>query len=111
MGVDSRIGLRVRAFRQAKGLTQAEVAERADRSVDAISSFERGKYIPSLDTAMAVARALGLTISELVGEELDRSPKRARLMGELNAAARSLPDGDLETAVELVAALTRRRQR
>jgi transcriptional regulator with XRE-family HTH domain len=109
MGVDSRIGLRVRAFRQAKGLTQAEVAERADRSVDAISSFERGKYIPSL--AMAVARALGLTISELVGEELDRSPKRARLMGELNAAARSLPDGDLETAVELVAALTRRRQR
>jgi transcriptional regulator with XRE-family HTH domain len=72
MGVDSRIGLRVRAFRQAKGLTQAEVAERADRSVDAISSFERGKYIPSL--AMAVARALGLTISELVGEELDRSP-------------------------------------
>jgi transcriptional regulator with XRE-family HTH domain len=109
MGVDSRIGLRVRAFRQAKGLTQAEVAERADRSVDAISSFERGKYIPSL--AMAVARALGLTISELVGEELDRSPKRARLMGELNAAARSLPDGDLETAVELVAALTRRRKR
>jgi transcriptional regulator with XRE-family HTH domain len=109
MGVDSRIGLRVRAFRQAKGLTQAEVAERADRSVDAISSFERGKYIPSL--AMAVARALGLTISELVGEELDRSPKRARLMGELNAAARSLPDGDLETAVELMAALTRRRQR
>jgi transcriptional regulator with XRE-family HTH domain len=109
MGVDSRIGLRVRAFRLAKGLTQAEVAERADRSVDAISSFERGKYIPSL--AMAVARALGLTISELVGEELDRSPKRARLMGELNAAARSLPDGDLETAVELVAALTRRRQR
>jgi transcriptional regulator with XRE-family HTH domain len=111
MGVDSRIGLRVRAFRRAKGLTQADLAERADRSVDAISSFERGKYIPSLDTAVAVARALEVTLSELLGEDAVDSPKRARLLGELSAAARALPDGDLETAVELVSALGRRRKR
>ena len=111
MGVDTRIGLRVRAFRQAKGLTQAEVAERADCSLDAISSFERGKYIPSLATAVAVARALEIPLAELVGEDSDNNPKRARLIATLTAAGRSLSDADLETAVELVGALGRRRRR
>jgi transcriptional regulator with XRE-family HTH domain len=92
-------------------LTQAEVAERAERSIDAISSFERGKYIPSLTTALAVARALEIPLSELVGEASADSPKRARLLGELSAAGRRLNDADLETAVELVSALGRRRRR
>lgn len=106
-----RIGLRVRALRRAKGLTQAELAERADRSNEAISGLERGKYNPSLETVLAIARALESPLAELVGEENADSPKRARLLGELSAAARALPDGDLETAVELVSALGRRRRR
>jgi transcriptional regulator with XRE-family HTH domain len=106
-----RIGLRVRALRRAKGLTQAELAERAGRSNEAISGLERGKYSPSLETVLAIARALDSPLAELMGEDNADSPKRARLMGELTAAARALPDGDLETAVELVTALGRRRRR
>jgi hypothetical protein len=38
-------------------------------------------------------------------------PKRARLLATLAATSRSLSDADLETAVELVGALGRRRKR
>jgi transcriptional regulator with XRE-family HTH domain len=110
MGVDKRIGLRVRAFRKAKGLTQAELAEIAGCSLDAISSFERGKYIPSLATAVAVARALDIPLTELVGEEANDNLRRSRLLAALAAAGRSLSDADLETAVEQVNALGRRRK-
>jgi transcriptional regulator with XRE-family HTH domain len=111
MGVDRRIGLRVRAFRKTKGLTQAELAELAYCSLDAISSFERGKYIPSLATAVAIARALDISLTELVGEESNDSLRRSRLLAALAAAGRSLSDADLETAVEQVNALGRRRKR
>jgi transcriptional regulator with XRE-family HTH domain len=111
MARDIRIGLRVRALRRSRGLTQAELAERAERSNEAISGLERGKYVPSLDTAVAVARALNVPLAELVGEQSTDSPKRARLLGELSAAARALSDADLETAVEQVNALGRRRKR
>ncbi len=106
-----RIGLRVRALRRAKAITQSELAERADRSLDSISGLERGKYQPTVATILAVARALEVPISELLGEDHADNPKRARLLATLAAAGRSLSDADLETAVELVTALGRRRKR
>jgi transcriptional regulator with XRE-family HTH domain len=108
---DIRIGLRVRALRRSKGLTQAELAERAERSNEAVSGLERGKYQPTLDTLLAVAKALDVPVSELLdGDRTDR-PKRARLLATLAAAGRNLSDADLETAIELVTALARRRER
>jgi transcriptional regulator with XRE-family HTH domain len=92
-------------------MTQAKLAEEADKSLDAISSLERGKYRPTLDTLLAVAGALDVPISALLDGERGDNPKRAGLLAALTAAARALPDGDLETAVELVAALSRRRKR
>ena len=43
--------------------------------------------------------------------KFSRNPKRARLLATLAATSRSLSDADLETAVELVGALGRRRKR
>lgn len=106
-----RIGLRVSALRRAKGLTQAKLAEEADKSLDAISSLERGKYRPTLETLVAVARALDVPVSALLDGDRADNPKRARLLARLVAAGRSLSDADLETAVELVEALGRRRRR
>jgi transcriptional regulator with XRE-family HTH domain len=106
-----RIGLRVRALRRAKGLTQARLAEEADKSLDAISSLERGKYRSTVETLLGVARALDVPVSALLDGDRADNPKRARLLAALAAAGRSLSDADLETAVEQVNALGRRRKR
>ena len=106
-----RIGLRVRALRRAKGLTQAELADRAERSNEAISGLERGRYRPTLDTLIAVAEALEVPVAALLEGGRTDNPKRARLLATLAATSRSLSDADLETAVELVGALGRRRKR
>jgi transcriptional regulator with XRE-family HTH domain len=106
-----QMGLRVRALRRSKGLTLAKLAEESDKSLDAISSLERGKYRPTLETLLAVARALDAPVSALLDGDRADSPKRARLLAALAAAGRSLSDADLETAVEQVNALGRRRKR
>ena len=107
----SRIGLRVRALRRAKGLSQARLAEEAHKSLDAVSSLERGKYRPTLETLLGVARALDVPVSALLDGDRADNPKRARLLAALVAAGRGLSDIDLETAVEQVNALGRRRKR
>ena len=111
MAVDTRIGLRVRALRRSKGWTQAKLAEESDKSLDAISSLERGKYRPTLETLLAVAQALDSPVSALLDGDRADNPKRARLLAALVAAGRALSDADLETAVEQVNALGRRRKR
>src|SRR5689334_11130070 len=50
-----RIGLRVRALRLERGLTQEDMAERIERSVDTVSNLERGSGSLSLKTLCLVA--------------------------------------------------------
>lgn len=58
-------GARLRQLREAAGLTQAELAERADLSPNAISALERGERTrPYPHTVRALAAALGLTAAE-----------------------------------------------
>ena len=73
--------------------------------------MERGRYRPTLDTLIAVADALDVPVAALFEGSRADNPKRARLLATLAATSRSLSDADLETAVELVGALGRRRKR
>jgi predicted ATPase/class 3 adenylate cyclase len=57
----TRFGERLRRARQAAGLTQAELAERAGLSVRGINDLERGaRQHPRRDTVALLAQALGL---------------------------------------------------
>jgi transcriptional regulator with XRE-family HTH domain len=53
-----RFGTNLFMARRRAGLSQAELAERADLHVTAISLLERGKRSPRLDTLLALLRAL-----------------------------------------------------
>lgn len=52
-----RVTNRVRALREAEGLTQAELAERVGATRQTIIAVEAEKYAPSLELAFRLARA------------------------------------------------------
>lgn len=58
----------LRARREAAGLTQEALAERADTSVRFISFLETGRRQPSLSAIAALSHGLGITMAELVAE-------------------------------------------
>jgi transcriptional regulator with XRE-family HTH domain len=62
------LGGRIRRTRALRGLSQRELAARAGltHKLD-VSRWERGVAIPRLEAVVAVARALGVTVSELIG--------------------------------------------
>ncbi len=62
------VGLRVRVYRLARGMSQDELATRATVSRVTLGSIERGDHAASLLTYRKLARALGRDVGELVAE-------------------------------------------
>jgi ribosome-binding protein aMBF1 (putative translation factor) len=60
-----RLGEHVRARRRERGLTQEALAEALNLSVAYVSLIERGGRNPPYTTVVAVAKALGVTVSTL----------------------------------------------
>ena len=58
----------VKKHREAKQRSRATLAEQAGLHQTYIGLLERGKRSPNLDTAKAIAKALGLTLTEMVEE-------------------------------------------
>src|SRR5262249_47273534 len=63
------VGRRVKALRKQQGLSQEKLAEKVGKSVDAISSIERGVSTPMLETAYGLSEALGVRFFDLFREE------------------------------------------
>jgi len=59
-------GPHLRALRIARGLTQAELAERAETNTMFISKLERGVTTPTIGTLVRLARALECSVTRLV---------------------------------------------
>ena len=58
------------AMRQARveaGLSQGELAERANVYQCSLSKYERGLQVPRLYTAIQLSEALGLSLEEYLG--------------------------------------------
>lgn len=58
------VGLQIRSLRKTKGLTQEELAEKADLSYKYIGELERGQVNVSIDSLQKIADALGKEIDE-----------------------------------------------
>lgn len=67
---------RLREAREAQGLTQFQLAVRAETIIGVIARIERGDGNPRLDVALRIARELGATtldeIEALFTQEGDR---------------------------------------
>ncbi|HYY73176.1 MAG TPA: cupin domain-containing protein [Solirubrobacterales bacterium] len=66
------IGPRVRALREAMGLSLRDLAERSGVSAPMLSQVERGETSPTLATAERIAAGLDLSLSQLLRLDEDR---------------------------------------
>lgn len=102
---------RLRAIRKEKGLTQAELAEKAGIAVNSVRLYEAGARLPKLDTIARMAVAMGLTANDLIAgqwgkfdgiflsdEEFQQDDREAQLIYHF----RNLNDDGQSVAVDRV---------
>lgn len=85
MPLISRVGHTVRKLRRELGLSQEELAERADLHRTYIAGIERGGRNITLRSVQKLAVALGVTVAALLNEETtsDESSASANLSNEM----------------------------
>jgi transcriptional regulator with XRE-family HTH domain len=71
-GDSAELGLRVRALRDAMGLSLRDLAERSGVSAPMLSQVERGETSPTLAVAEKIAAGLELTLSQLLRLDEDQ---------------------------------------
>lgn len=88
-----RIGERIRHFRKAFGLTQAELAERAGMDDMTVSRLETGTRAPSLDQLERLSTVFSVPLSHFLDEPdsptMTRGCEMASLLANLNKEQQS----------------------
>lgn len=73
---------RINLFRQERGLSRKELADLVSVNPQTIGYLERGDYRPTVELALKLARAFGVSVEALfalepfpsLAEQLDRKP-------------------------------------
>ena len=73
----------LKMIREKRGLTQARLSEMTGVSRINIIRYENQEINPGLESVIKIARALGVTVDELIRPEPDtpEAPERAMLTG------------------------------
>ena len=87
-------GKRLRECREAKGLSQQDLAKKMGTSYTVIGKYEREEMIPSVEVAKNLAKLLNTTVGYLLGETKEtnvlKDPAMLRRLNEISA----LPEDD-----------------
>jgi len=86
----ARVGMALRAYRLRRELSQSDLARLAGVSPSAISQVERGERGLSLETLLALAGRLNITLDELLGGEVTPDYRIGRRHSPGNAPAGSV---------------------
>jgi transcriptional regulator with XRE-family HTH domain len=78
LATKSDFGRLLREYREAAGLSQAELADRAGIHRRTVIKIERGEREPHWPTAVALAGALGKKITDFLPEEVEPPAKGKR---------------------------------
>lgn len=75
--------VKLKALREAAGLTQAQLAERTGLHLGAIFKLEQGRREPAWETVQVIARALGTNCLAFASDDtLDAAPPVSPSKGE-----------------------------
>src|SRR5438874_2443105 len=67
---------RLKELREAAGLTQAQLAEKAGMNRFGVAQLEQGRHQPSWESVLALARALGVSCDAFAEEPKPTAPAR-----------------------------------
>lgn len=97
------VGQRIKAAREAKNLTQEELAALVNLSTTHISVIERGLKVTKLDTFVAIANALDVSADSLLIDVVAHSV--TGVTNELSEKIEKLPKGEQIRILNAVRAL------
>ena len=60
-----RVGNHIKMLRTKLGLTQAQLAESVGVARVSIIAIEKGRYIPTIETALGISNALNVPIEQI----------------------------------------------
>jgi transcriptional regulator with XRE-family HTH domain len=101
-------GANLRQCRKLRRLSQSQLAEAADLSLDMIGRLERGTAAPSFETIEALVAALDVPASALFGESFSGiadNSERSKLLHKVIRMLSGTSDADLRRAERIIAAL------
>ncbi|MEV0381156.1 XRE family transcriptional regulator [Nonomuraea sp. NPDC050643] len=95
---EQRVAARLGELRRARGLTLTTLAEWTGISAAHLSRMEKGERQPSIGSLFQLARAYGVSVGELVGDE---RPHEHRVVRGAGAPVHEGPDGPYATMAGL----------
>lgn len=107
----------IRKFRKARGLTQAQLAEKLGVTQYAITNYERGISNPSAEKIPELATILGATIEQLYGvadsgpAKVGPSQAKNSRYGQMQKIFEDLPPADQRALLKQAKALSAQKGR
>ncbi len=107
MSLREVFGSNCRQFRKAVGLTQSELAEKVDLSLDMVGRMERGAVAPSFDNIEKLAEALNIPVMAFFGQGIVTLPSgdRGKLLQTINGTLSRMNEDELAKLSNMVKAL------
>jgi transcriptional regulator with XRE-family HTH domain len=87
---------RLKAIRENLKLNQSQFADQLGISQAAISQFEDGKRVPSIETLDKIAKSLGMSVVSLLSDDNAIDDEKARLMQDLTAQLVTMNNQELQ---------------
>jgi transcriptional regulator with XRE-family HTH domain len=86
------ISKRIEELRKARGLTQVALAEKLSLNPQTIRDYEKGRRSPTIKGLPALARALDVSIAELIEGSGEPAPVRSLPVSNILKKLAAIPD-------------------
>ncbi len=100
------LGRRIQKLRRKVGLSQEQLAEKADLSLKHLGEVERGRGNPTFSSLVGLAAALGITLSELCDFQHEQQSADA-IKREVHTIIDEAEEDDSRTYYRVLKALTK----
>ncbi|WP_083867484.1 helix-turn-helix domain-containing protein [Fulvivirga imtechensis] len=100
------LGEKITKLRKEKKLSQIDIANAIGVSRDAISKYERGDIVPSVENAKKIALTLGVSLDYLVSEEEQQEAIDNKMMQRIKEIQK-LSEADQQNIISVIDAFVR----